>query len=241
MRIVAVLVGTALLATVAHAAAGPSVVARIAVPRSIQPCAAAAGGRFVWVSAYASPVLLKIDPRRNVVVGRTPIGFGSCGLGVGAGSLWVEDTTSSTISRVSIRTGRRTAAIPVGSTPYDATFAYGHAWATSFGSGEVSQIAPGRNRVIRRIPLSGASGVVGAFGSVWVTGADGVARIDPESGTVTARIPLTGGGGWTAASAEDALVTVAESAVSGQPYAEVLRDLELAGTGGLGLARAGGA
>ena len=193
----------AVVVTGAHGASGPSVVARIPVPSSIQPCAAAAGGRFVWVSAYASPVLLKIDPRRNVVVGRTPIGFGSCGLGFGAGSLWIEDTTSSTISR----TGKRVAEIAVGATRYDATFAYGHAWATSYGSGEVSQIAPARNRVIRRYPLPRAYGVVGAFGSVWATGTEGVIRIDPRAGRVSARIPVEGGAGWAAASADAVWVT----------------------------------
>jgi len=180
------LLAIAVLASAAHGGTAPTVVAKIPVPGSIQPCAAAAGGRFVWVSAYAFPVLLKIDPRRNVVVGRTPIGFGACGLGFGAGSLWIEDTGSSTISRVSARTGKRVAAIPVGATPYDATFAYGHAWATSNGSGEVSQIAPSRNRVIRRYPLSRASGIVAAFGSVWAAGADGVIRIDPAAGAVAA-------------------------------------------------------
>jgi DNA-binding beta-propeller fold protein YncE len=158
-------------------------------------------------------VLLKIDPRRNVVVGSTPIGFGSCGLGLGAGSLWIEDTASSTISRVSVRTGKRVAAIPVGSTPYDATFAFGHAWATSYGGGEVSKISPSRNRVIRRIPHSQAYGIVAAFGSVWATGADGVIRIDPAAGRVTARIPLAGGAGWTAAS-KDAVWVTTQAGVS---------------------------
>jgi hypothetical protein len=207
MRIIGALVVSALLASAANGANAPTAVAKIPVPGSIQPCAAAAGGRFVWVSAYASPVLLKIDPRRNAVVGRTPIGFGSCGLGAGAGSLWVEDTSSSTISRVSIRTGKRVAAIRVGSTPYDATFAFGQAWATSNGSGEVSQISPARNRVIRRYPLARATGLVGAFGSVWAAGAEGVIRIDPVAGTVAARIPLPGGAGWTAASADAVWVT----------------------------------
>ena len=205
MRVPVLVVGIVLLASVAHAASSPTVVAKIAVPGSIQPCAAAAGGRFVWVSAYASPVLLKVDPRRNVVVGRTPIGFGSCGLGYGAGSLWVEDTQSSTISRVSVRTAKRTAAIPVGSTPYDAMFAYGHAWASSFGSGEVSQISPARNSVVRRIRLQRAAGIVAGFGSVWAVGFDETIRIDPASGAVTARIRQ--GGIWTAASVDAVWVT----------------------------------
>ena len=221
-RLVPVVALAVSLATVAHGATAPSVVATIPVPGGIQPCAAAAGGRFVWVSAFASPVLLKIDPRRNAVVGRTPIGFGSCGLGVGAGSLWIEDTTSSTISRVSVATGKRVAAIPVGATPYDATFAYGHAWATSFGSGEVSQIAPARNRIVRRYRLERANGIVGAFGSVWATGADGVIRIDPRAGRVSARIPIEGGAVWTAASADAVWVTTARALVRIDPTSETV-------------------
>jgi len=115
----------------AGAAEAPRVVARIKVAANTAPCAAAAGGRFIWVSDYGSPYLLKIDPARNKVLSKTQIGFGSCGLGFGAGSLWIEDTSTSTISRVSAATAKRTAAIAVGSQPYDATFAYGAAWATS--------------------------------------------------------------------------------------------------------------
>ena len=222
VRFTACVVAAVSLTSLARGATVPAVVARIPVSVSIQPCAAAAGGRFVWVSAYASPVLLKIDPRRNAVVGRTPIGFGSCGLGFGAGALWIEDTSSSTVSRVSVRTGKRVAAIPVGSTPYDATFAFGSAWATSYGSGEVSQISPARNRVVRRFPMSQAYGLVGAFGSIWATGSDGVIRIDPAAGAVTARIPLAGGGGWTAASPDAVWVTTRTGVVRIDPEANAV-------------------
>jgi virginiamycin B lyase len=40
--------------------------------------------------------------------------------------------------------------------------------------------------------------VVGAFGSIWATGADGVIRVDPGTNAVVARIPLPMAG-WTAA------------------------------------------
>ena len=129
MRRLALLVLPALIVVAAAGAAptAPTVLARIPVGAALQPCAAAAGGGFVWVSGYGTPYLLKIDPRHNKVVSRTPIGYGSCGLGFGAGSLWIEDTSTNTISRVSAKTGKRTAAVKVGSTPYDATFAYGAA------------------------------------------------------------------------------------------------------------------
>src|SRR3954454_12444318 len=168
----------------AGAAQAPQGVAKIKVAANTAPCAAAAGGRFVWVSDYGAPYLLKIDPVRNRVLSKTQIGFGSCGLGFGAGSLWIEDTSTNTISRVSATTAKRTAAIPVGSTPYDATFAYGAAWATANGAGDLERIDPARNRVVKKWPLPTAVGVVGAFGSIWATGADGVIRIDPATNTV---------------------------------------------------------
>ena len=194
------------------AAATPQVTAKIKVEGDTQPCAAAAGGKYVWVSEYASPWLVRIDPATNRVLGRTQIGFGSCGLGYGAGSLWVEDTSSNTVSRVSATTAKRVKAIPVGTQPYDATFAFGSAWVTANGSGEVDRIDPARNRVSKRIELPGAVGVVAAFGSIWATGSSGVVRIDPTTGRIVATIPLANAA-WTAAS-DDAVWVTAGSGVT---------------------------
>ena len=207
MWLAVVLVVLALALGTAVAAAGePTTVAKIRVPAAAQPCAAAAAGRFVWVSMFRAPYLVRIDPRRNVVTGRARVGSGACGLGAGAGSLWVEDTYSATVSRVSVRTGKRTAAIDVGGTPYDATFAYGSAWATAYGADDLVRIDPATNRVTARIPLDKATGVVGAFGSVWATGTEGVIRVDPKSGAVLARVSLPMAG-WTAAGNDAVWVT----------------------------------
>src|SRR3954452_8937723 len=204
--LVVLLLAGVVVAIAGAAPTAPAVVARIPVSASLQPCAAAGGGKFVWVSGYGLPYLLKIDPRRNKVLSRTAIGYGSCGLGFGAGSLWIEDTSSNTVSRVSVSTGQRTRAIPVGTQPYDATFAFGSAWATSNGSGEVDRIDPGRNRVVKRWKLGSAIGVVGAFGSIWATGSTGVVRIDPATNRIVATIPLPSAG-WTAASSDAVWVT----------------------------------
>jgi hypothetical protein len=197
-RAIVLAAGLLVVITGASAAGGPTSVARITVPATAQPCAAAAAGRFVWVSAFGAPYVMRIDPRRNVVVGRTRVGSGACGLGVGAGSLWIEDTYSATVSRVSVRSAKRTSAIDVGASPYDATFAYGAAWATVHGGGQLVRIDPATNRIAARVPLDQATGVVGAFGSIWATGADGVLRIDPATNAVVARVPLPLAG-WTAA------------------------------------------
>jgi YVTN family beta-propeller protein len=225
---------TLLLSAVAvlTAAQAPVVVAKIKVAQYSQPCATAAGGRFVWVSEYGQPYLVRIDPRTNKVVGRTRIGNGSCGLGYGDGSLWVEDTNTSTISRVSVHTFKRTAAIKVGSTPYDATFAYGSAWTTTYGTGDLERIDPARNRVIARWPLQNAAGVVAAFGSVWATGLTSVIRVDPASGKVLATIPVPESAAWTAASADAVWVTTPTGLLRIDPKTNtVVARLKIAGTG----------
>jgi hypothetical protein len=53
------------LIAAATTAAAPTVVAKIPVQPGAAPCAAAAGGRYVWVSGYGLPYLYKINPRTN--------------------------------------------------------------------------------------------------------------------------------------------------------------------------------
>jgi hypothetical protein len=198
-----------LLASIAAAAtaAAPTVVAKIPVSATAAPCAAQAGGKYVWLSEYGQPYVLKIDPRTNRVLGRTRVGDGPCGLSYGAGSMWIEDTNSSTVSRVSVRTGKRTAAVRVGLTPYDVSFAYGAAWVTAFGGGDVERIDPARNKVVARWRFPAASGVVAAFGSVWFAGSNGVLRVDPATNKVLATITTEAGAVWTAASDDAVWVT----------------------------------
>ncbi|MGZ4339079.1 MAG: hypothetical protein ACXVQ3_03380 [Gaiellaceae bacterium] len=187
------------------------------------------------VAKYAAPYLLKIDPRSNKVVAKTGIGSGSCGLGYGAGSLWIEDTSSSTVSRVSASTGKRLKAIRVGMTPYDATFAFGSAWTTAFGQGELERIDPARNKVVNRWKLPQATGVVGAFGSVWAAGTPGVIRVDPAMHTLLATIPIDGGAGWTAASGDAIWVTTATGVARIDPQTNaVATNIPLPGAPALG-------
>jgi DNA-binding beta-propeller fold protein YncE len=223
----------ALIASFATVAA-PSVVARIPVSTAAAPCAAQSGGRYVWVSEYGQPYLLKIDPKTNKVVGRVGIGFGSCGLGFGAGSMWIEDTSSSTVSRVSVTSGKRTA-IKVGITPYDTMFAFGAAWTTANGTGELERIDPARNRVVARWKLPGAVGAVGAAGSVWAGGTNGVIRVDAATNKLLATIPVDGGAGWTAASGDAVWVTSLQGLVRIDPQTnEVVATVPIAGSPALG-------
>jgi streptogramin lyase len=225
----------ALIAAAITTAAAPNVVAKIRVGQFAAPCAAAAGGKWVWVSEYGEPYLLKINPATNKVVSRTGIGTGSCGLGFGAGSMWIEDTSTSTVSRVSVTTGKRIKSIKVGFTPYDTTFAYGSAWTTAYTQGELERIDPARNKVVNRWKLAQATGAVGAFGSVWAAGSDGVIRVDPVSHKLLAKIPIQGGAGWTAASADAVWVTSTTGLTRIDPQTNsVVTTVTLAGAPALG-------
>ncbi|HET7129906.1 MAG TPA: hypothetical protein VFJ93_12605 [Gaiellaceae bacterium] len=225
----------ALVAATVTTAAAPNVVAKIKVGPYAAPCAAAAGGKWIWVSEYGRPYLLKIDPRTSKVVSKTGIGTGSCGLGYGAGSMWIEDTSTSTVSRVSVATGKRTKAIKVGITPYDTTFAYGSAWTTAYTQGELERIDPVKNAVVHRWKLPQATGAVGAFGSVWAAGSEGVIRVDPVSHKLLARIPIAGGAGWTAASSDSVWVTTPAGVTRIDPQTnEVSATVTLAGAPYLG-------
>jgi hypothetical protein len=225
----------ALLTAAVTTAVAPTVVAKIRVAPYAAPCAAAAGGKWIWVSEYGAPYLLKIDPATNKVVSKAGIGTGSCGLGYGAGSMWIEDTNTSTVSRVSVATGKRTKAIKVGFTPYDTTFAYGSAWTTAFTQGELERIDPAKNAVVNRWKLAKATGAVGAFGSVWATGSDGVIRVDPATHKIIARIAIDNGAGWTAASADAVWVTTLTGIARIDPQTNtVVANVPLAGAPAVG-------
>ena len=172
----------------------------------------------------------------NKVVGKTGIGTGSCGLGYGAGSLWIEDTSSSTVSRVSVATGKRMKAVMVGIQPYDTTFAYGSAWTTAYGQGELERIDPARNRVANRWKLPLATGVVGAFGSMWATGSDGVIRSRSRIASASSRgSRSSGGAGWTAASSDAVWVTTATGVARIDPQTNaVVTNVAIAGSPALG-------
>ena len=80
-----------------------------------------------------------------------------------------------------------------------------------------------------------ATGAVGAFGSVWATGIEGVIRVDPMSHDVLARIPIQGGAGWTAAAADAVWVTTTKGLTRIDPQSNsVVATVTLPGAPALG-------
>ena len=76
---------------------------------------------------------------------------------------------------------------------------------------------------------------MGAFGSVWAAGTDGVVRVDPATNSVVATIPVTDGAGWTAASADAVWVTTPTGLARIDPQTNtVTATIPLAGAPALG-------
>jgi YVTN family beta-propeller protein len=154
-----------------------------------KPCAGVEAFGYEWVTNYGAGTLVRIDPRRNRLVGK-PIRLGPtpCGIAAGAGSLWIDGYGSNTVERVSPTRLRVVKRIRVGSAPFDVAFGFGSVWATSNGDGTVSRISPRTNRVVRTIRTGGGpAGLSIAAGSVWIgsNGDENVYRIDPATHRVT--------------------------------------------------------
>ena len=86
---------------------------------------------------------------------------------------------------------------------------------------------------MQRWPLPAATGVVGAFGSVWAAGKDVVLRVDPSTNQLLASVPVSGG--WTAASADAVWVTTAKGIARIDPQTNaVVKTIALPGAPFLG-------
>ena len=86
-----------------------------------------------------------------------------------------------------------------------------------------------------RWPLEQATGVVGAFDSVWSAGGDGVIRVDPSTGKQITKIAIDSGAGWTAASQDAVWVTSPNGLLRIDPQTNaVIATVKLAGAPFLG-------
>ena len=153
----------------------------------------------------ATNKLIRINPGDNSVI-EIPIPgivgpFANAGLVVGEGALWLPEHGRSIIYKIDPQSGRVAKEIPadlLGSTGIAA-----RAWdELAVGGGAVWAIA-GNNELRRYSAESGtqeavvslpshSSGVIAAFGSVWITGTgnDELYRVDPTTNQIAATIDL---------------------------------------------------
>lgn len=173
-------------------ASAPSVVARIGT--DLHPCGTASGLDSVWVAAYDSGRLLRIDPATNRITQRIRVAPGICPVLVAGGSVWVASDKTDVVYRVDPRRGRIVARVRVSHWPAHLAVASGSVWVSSYEHGHVAQISLKTNRMRRVYKFNGRypSGLARTNGALWVAfGRTGktLARIDLETRQVR-QVPI---------------------------------------------------
>jgi YVTN family beta-propeller protein len=110
------------------------------IPLPGGPLGIAAGARGIWVVAFWTKDVVRIDPETRRVVRRIRVGAGPLAVTVGAGAVWVTNRDSKTISRIDPATNKVIATIHLTAAPYSMSFASGRLWVTTQRCG--SPIAP---------------------------------------------------------------------------------------------------
>jgi virginiamycin B lyase len=168
-------------------AATPTPIARITI--GSQPCGAAAGLGSVWVAAYGTGKLFRINPRTNRVSQRIRVAPRICHLAVHDASVWIASDKTNLVYRVNPRTGRVVARIPVGAWPADLEFGLGSLWVSAYELGKVTRINPRTNRVTRVYQVGGnPAGLAGAGRSLWIAfgrNETSLGQLDPVTGELT--------------------------------------------------------
>ena len=195
MRTLLSVVAAALLvATAAGAASLPHVLAKIRLAGAPGPCAAAAGGGFVWVSDFNEPYLLRINPKTNKVRRRIRIrGASPANLRYGGGAVWVGSLSGRKVFRIDARTNR-VSSVRVGAGPRSVAVTKGAVWVSNRLSNTVSRIDPKRRKVVATVRVGDQpeNAAVAGDGTVFVPnlGGDTVSRIDPVTNKVIQTISV---------------------------------------------------
>lgn len=172
------------------------------IPVGAQPEGIAVSPGAVWVANAGGPSVSRIDPATNRVVATIRVGpKGDCcadhmNLIASPRAVWVALTNGDGIVRVDPATNRvvataRLAYQPCGFLAADET----GVWSTggACGGDVVTRVDVRTNRRIANLGEVFPSGIVLAFGSVWVaTDAGNVDQLDPRSGSLVARLHIVG-------------------------------------------------
>jgi YVTN family beta-propeller protein len=126
------------------------------------------GSGSVWVSTPDRNVVLRIDPRRNAVVGRVQIPDGPAAIAFGSGAVWVVVPSDDTLWRID-SFDNSTRPIHVGKHPTGVAVGEGSVWVANEAAGTVSRIDPRSGTVVTTIRVGHSPGAVAVgYGKVWV-------------------------------------------------------------------------
>lgn len=168
----------------------------------------------VWVLSDEKGVLLRIDPKTNMVAAKIHVRAGSYAVMGGYGAIWITNTKDGSVERIDPEENKVVANIPVGKQPRFLTLGEGGVWTLNQEDGSVTRIDPRTNKVIAHIDcgVPGTGGDISAGeGYVWVRAKkELLLAIDPKSNKVVAKFgPVAGsgavraGGGYVWVSAHD--------------------------------------
>jgi DNA-binding beta-propeller fold protein YncE len=165
-------------------------------------CNVASGGSFVWAAEahtgggpnLKEGKITKIDPASGAVLGSIELAT-ACGLAADNTDLWVTSPMLGQAVRYNADTLEERAVIPLGADVFEIAIGPEAVWASGeSGGGTVWRIDPATNNVVTSINISDStpSGLIAAFGSVWVgsRGKGLIYRIDPATNAVTETIQV---------------------------------------------------
>jgi YVTN family beta-propeller protein len=137
----------------------------------------------LWVVSTEKSVVVRVDPRTNLITDRVSVGPNPRFTTVGGGSIWTVNQGDGTVSRVDVKTRKLVADIAVGVPGGGGEIAYGdgYVWVTVFDI-PLSQIDPDTNKVIKQWIGPGGDSVRVGHGSVWLSNnrQENVWRLDPK-------------------------------------------------------------
>jgi streptogramin lyase len=149
-------------------ASTPTLVAKIGTDS--HPCGAAAGLGSVWVAAYDSGRLLRINTETNRIVQRVNVAPGICPIAVAGRSVWVASDKTDVLYRVDPRRRRVVTWLSLSHWPAHLAVTGGSLWVSSYEHGHVVQVSLKTNRMTRVYKFKGnPSGLAGTPGALWVS------------------------------------------------------------------------
>ena len=194
--------GQTTMATARAVRRGGRVVARIPLgrgaPAPLGGGALTVGEGAVWAMSAAESTLMRIDPKRNTVVGRIKVSPPDTAT-AGDGAVWLSYPAKNTVSRIDPATNKLTASIHVGPQPSGIAVSPGAVWVANAGGPSVSRIDPATNRVVATIRVgpklaccAGHMSLTAAPGALWVAvpNANTIVRVDPATNAVVATVKL---------------------------------------------------
>lgn len=158
------------------------------------PASVAVDEGSVWVSNAGDGTVSRISPETNETSDTLQAGAEPAGIAVGDGSLWVAETISASLLRIDPISGEIETTELTGR-PAGVAHTPDGIWVSMAPSG-IARIDPSDGSVtLTQTVGSGPTGVVAAFGSVWVANhLDGtVTRLEPSTGRPEATIPVGDG------------------------------------------------